>query len=45
VPILRETRPPAVLVKLGDAEMLSTNQDLVVASLLRALDAWAADPC
>lgn len=45
VPILRETRPPAVLVKLGDADMLSTNQDLVVASLLRALDAWAADPC
>jgi N-acetylmuramoyl-L-alanine amidase len=45
LPILRETRPPAVLVKLGDAAMLETNQDLVVASLVRALDSWAAEPC
>ncbi len=45
LPILRETRPPAVLMKLGDAQMLLTNQDLVVASLVRALDTWAADPC
>jgi N-acetylmuramoyl-L-alanine amidase len=45
LPILRETRPPAVVVKLGDAAMLETNADLVVASLVRALDAWAAEPC
>lgn len=45
LPILRETRPPAVVVKLGDAAMLETNEDLVVASLVRALDAWAAEPC
>lgn len=45
LPILRETRPPAVVVKLGDATMLATNQDLVVASLVRALDSWAAEPC
>ncbi len=44
-PILRETRPPAVLLKLGDPQMLATNQDLVVASLVRALDSWAAEPC
>ncbi len=45
LPILRETRPPAVVVKLGDADMLATNQDLVVASLVRAIEVWAADPC
>lgn len=45
LPILRETRPPAVVVKLGDPAMLATNQDLVVASLVRALDTWAAEPC
>lgn len=45
LPILRETRPPAVVVKLGDADMLATNQDLVVASLVRAIEIWAADPC
>jgi hypothetical protein len=45
LPILRETRPPAVVVKLGDEKVLETNQDLVVASLARALYAWAADPC
>jgi N-acetylmuramoyl-L-alanine amidase len=45
LPILRETRPPAVVVKLGDPSMLETNEDLVVASLVRALDAWAAEPC
>jgi N-acetylmuramoyl-L-alanine amidase len=45
LPILRETRPPAVVIKLGDTTMVETNQDLVVASVVRALDAWAADPC
>jgi hypothetical protein len=45
LPILRETRPPAVVVKLGDEKVLATNHDLVVASLVRALYAWAADPC
>lgn len=45
LPILRETRPPAVLLKLGDAAMVATNHDLIVASLVRALDLWADDPC
>lgn len=45
IPILRETRPPAVLVRLGDPAMISLNHDLVVASFARALDSWAGDPC
>ena len=43
--ILRETRAPAVVVKLGDASVVETNADLVVASLVRAVDAWADQPC
>jgi N-acetylmuramoyl-L-alanine amidase len=42
--ILRETRPPAVLLKLGDATLIEQNLDLVVASLHRAITAWASDP-
>lgn len=45
LPILRETRAPAVLVRLGDHERLRNNGDLVVASFVRALHAWADDPC
>jgi N-acetylmuramoyl-L-alanine amidase len=45
LPILRETRPPAVLVRLGDAELLETSAALVIASLQRALHAWVTDPC
>lgn len=43
--ILRETRPPAVLVKLGDRQLLESSEALVIASLHRALESWAADPC
>jgi len=43
--ILRETRPPAVLVKLGDAHLVDASEALVIASLHRALESWAADPC
>ncbi len=43
--ILRETRAPAVLVKLGDESVVETNSDLVVASLVRAVEAWADQPC
>lgn len=45
LPILRETKAPAVLVHLGDALRLRANQDLVIASLQRALDLWSTDPC
>lgn len=43
--ILRETRPPAVLVRLGDAALLDASAAMVIASLHRALRAWADDPC
>jgi N-acetylmuramoyl-L-alanine amidase len=45
LPILRETRGPAVLVQLGGPDHLAENRDLVVASFQRALDAWAGNPC
>lgn len=44
-PILRETRPPAVTVKLGDRARLDAHEDLVVASLHRALTSWSTEPC
>lgn len=45
LPILRETRPPAVLLRLGTPEMIAANRDLVIASLVRAIDRWATEPC
>ena len=42
--ILRETRPPAVVLKLGDAQLIRQNLDLVVASVHRAVTAWATEP-
>lgn len=45
LPILRETRAPAVVVKLGDRSVVETNADLVVASLVRAIDSWVEKPC
>jgi N-acetylmuramoyl-L-alanine amidase len=44
LPILRETRASAVLVQLGDRSAVQENRDLVIASLQRALEAWASDP-
>lgn len=40
LPILRETRATAVLVRLGDESHVESNDDLVVTSLLRALERW-----
>jgi len=45
LPILRETRPPAVLLRLGPADLLESSEALVIAALHRALEAWASDPC
>lgn len=39
-PILRETRPPAVLVRLGDREGVDSRVDLVVAAIHTALAKW-----
>lgn len=44
LPILRETRSSAVLVKLGTSDAIGQSADLVIASLQRALESWAADP-
>lgn len=44
LPILRETRSSAVLLQLGDRAMVEQNRDLIIASLQRALEAWASDP-
>jgi N-acetylmuramoyl-L-alanine amidase len=45
LPILRETRPPAVLLTLGTTGMVDANSGLVVAALHRALRSWSTDPC
>jgi N-acetylmuramoyl-L-alanine amidase len=45
LPILRETRPPAVLLTLGSNDIVDANTALVIAALHRALDNWASDPC
>jgi N-acetylmuramoyl-L-alanine amidase len=45
LPILRETRSSAVLLELGDVAAVEEHLGLVVASLQRALEAWADDPC
>lgn len=44
-PILRETRPPAVTIKLGDRGRIDAHEDLVLASIQRALALWSTDPC
>jgi len=44
-PILRETRPPAVTIKLGDRARIDAHEDLVLASIHRALESWSTDPC
>lgn len=43
-PILRETRAPAVLVKLGRDLHSPIHHDLVATSLQRALERWRTDP-
>jgi len=44
LPILRETRMPAVLVELGPAPAVVRHAGTVARRLARALDAWAAAP-
>ena len=42
-PILRETRPPAVMIKLGDPSRLEHHADLVIASVQRAVQRWSTE--
>lgn len=44
LPILRETRAPAVVLTLGPGPLVHDNVALVVAALHRALDVWSMDP-
>jgi N-acetylmuramoyl-L-alanine amidase len=44
IPILRETRPPAVLLTLGSGDVVDQHTSLVVAALHRALSGWSRDP-
>jgi len=43
LPILRETRAPAVLLKLGPGHALD-HGDLLISALHRALDRWCRSP-
>lgn len=43
-PILRETRAPAVVVKLGPVLAAGQHRDLVTTALRRALERWRAAP-
>lgn len=40
LPILRETRPPAILMRLGDEESVEANADLIIAAVHTALTNW-----
>lgn len=45
LPILRETRCPAVLLRVGHHGSSREVSPLLVPALVRALDSWAAHPC
>jgi N-acetylmuramoyl-L-alanine amidase len=42
IPILRETRPPTVRLRLGDGETVARVRDLVAAAVQRGVLAWRA---
>jgi N-acetylmuramoyl-L-alanine amidase len=44
LPILRETRPPTVRVKLGPPEQVAEHRALLASALGRAVQRWASDP-
>lgn len=44
VPILRETRPPAVLLRLGDPRSVQAGSDLIIAAIHNALMKWVEHP-
>jgi N-acetylmuramoyl-L-alanine amidase len=45
VPILRETRPPTVALRLGPADAVAEQRHLVGAAIARAVTRWSATPC
>lgn len=44
LPILRETRPPAIILRLGDPDSVEAGSDLVVAAVHNALMKWVEHP-
>ena len=42
VPLLRETKAPAVLLEIGPAELVEASPDELVEALYRAVDGWVA---
>lgn len=44
-PILRETRPPSVWVRIGPADVVAQQRAMIAAALTRALTRWAVEPC
>ena len=44
LPILRETRPPTVVLKLGPAESVDEHRALISSAVSRAITTWVADP-
>lgn len=44
LPVLRETRPPAILVRLGDHQSVVASSDLIVAAVHNALMTWVEHP-
>ena len=45
LPVLRETRMPAVLCELGPAAAVGRGMGVVAAAVGRAVTEWAGDPC
>ena len=45
VPILRETRPPTVALKLGPSAAVLEQRHLVGAAVARAITRWSQSPC
>lgn len=44
LPILRETRPPAVIIRLGTLAAIEASSDLIVAAVHTALSEWMDQP-
>jgi N-acetylmuramoyl-L-alanine amidase len=45
VPILRETRPPTVTLRLGPVDAVAEQRHLVGAAIARAVTRWSLTPC
>jgi N-acetylmuramoyl-L-alanine amidase len=44
LPILRETKPPTVRIKIGPPEQVAEQRALLVSALARSIERWVSDP-